>query len=170
MHKVSKFAGTALLLTMALGSAQAQRRMMVEGPPGGGYTLMLPGMLIILSSDEEASEVKVFRRLQFQDELDEEYQGLDLKEGDVIAMADGQPLVKSDDFKKLYEEAEVGAEITLGVRREDEVMVFSFPKPDPASLPQMRIMKGDEADEHGFQTKGDVTIRKEKPKEQKPPR
>lgn len=169
MHRFPKILLGALALAVAAVPAMGQRRVVVEGPPEGGFRLLLPGMLIFLSSDEEASEVKVARRIQFQDELPEEYSGLDLKEGDVIAMADGQPIISSEDFKKIYEKAEVGAEIALGVRRGEEVMVLGLIKPDPASLPRMRIQAGDEGGEHGVQIRREAP-KKEKKKEQKPPK
>ncbi|MEE8583231.1 MAG: hypothetical protein V3T83_00070 [Acidobacteriota bacterium] len=169
MHRISKMALAVLVVAAAAGAALGQQRVYV---PKEGFPLMLPGLLIFLSTDEEASEVQVTRRVQFKEELAEEYSDLDLKEGDVIVIADGQPLTSIDDFKKIYEEAEVGAEISLGVRRENEVMVLSFPKPDPSSLPRMRMQRG--AGE-GLQSEGGpVMIRKEAPKkekkkEQKPP-
>lgn len=167
MDRLSKvFLGIAVLALAAV-PAWGQRRVVVQGPPEGSFRLLLPGVLLFLSTDEEASEVKVSQRIQFRDDLPEEYSALDLKEGDVIAMAEGEPLASSDDFKKLYEKTEVGAEMTLGVRRGEEVMVMTLVKPDPSSLPQMRIRAGEEGEEHGVQ------IRREPPKKekvQKPPR
>lgn len=167
MPRFSKgFLGMAVLV-LAAAPALGQRRVMVQAPPEGSFRLLLPGVLLFLSTDEESQEVRVAQRVQFRDELPEEYSGLDLKEGDVVALADGQPLASVDDFKKLYEKAEVGAEITLGVRRDEEVLVMSLVKPDPASLPQMRVRTGEEGEEHGVQIR---KVPPQKEKQQKPPK
>ena len=155
--------------------AQEHHRFEADVSAMDAYKLMLPDVLLLLSEDKQAQQLRVADRLQFRPELSAEYRDFDLQKGDVIEMVDGGPVASSEDFDKIYQVAEVGQKISLGVRRKDEVLILTFPKPDPSSLPRMRIMGDPSAGERGDvtwksegQNRGEGTDKKKKKKE--PPR
>lgn len=121
----------------AVSAQPAQGGFVKIGP--GDFTLLLPGLIYLFREDKTVGEVQLKTWIQREKTLPPEYQGLDLQKGDVLFMLNGQPVVSSEDCKKLYTQAEVGSEVNLGIRRGDQALKVSFPKPDPATLPRMRF-------------------------------
>jgi S1-C subfamily serine protease len=74
------------------------------------------------------------------------YQEIDLREGDLILMCNGKKVATSAELTKTYDEIKVGDKIQIGVKRDGQLMVVSFDKADPATLParHMMIMKSDD--------------------------
>ena len=68
------------------------------------------------------------------------YEKTEMKEGDIILMADGKKIVNLDDFKKRYHETAVGSMTKLGIKRDNAMMIVSFVKADPKSLPVIKTM------------------------------
>jgi hypothetical protein len=59
---------------------------------------------------------------------EKEYQQLDLKSGDEIQFVNGNKIKAMKDFKKYFGTAEVGKEIKLGIKRNDQRFIVSFIK------------------------------------------
>ena len=98
------------------------------------------------------------------------YEKTDVKEGDIILMANGKKLNGLPDLKDLYTTATVGATVKFGMKRTDEMLIASFIKADPKSMPRMRMMisHGEDEDFLGipqvglrFTSKGDDVVVKE---------
>jgi PDZ domain-containing secreted protein len=66
--------------------------------------------------------------------LPKEYEDIDIQGGDIIKMMNGKRVKTTDAIKKIYEELEIGDEIKLGVKREDEMFIVTFKKADPAEM------------------------------------
>jgi S1-C subfamily serine protease len=73
------------------------------------------------------------------------YQDIDLKQDDLILMMNGKRLTSTADLSKAIDSLKIGDNIQLGLKRDGQLMVVSFPKADPTSLPkrQMMVMKSD---------------------------
>lgn len=143
-----------------------------------GERLMLPGMILYFADDEATGEVKLGTVLNFAQHsgaAPTAYSELDFKEGDVLMMMDAMPVPSAEDFIKHYQEVQVGAEISLGLRGPSgDVKVVSFKKPDPSELPETRTLnKADLTPEQLEQLKasGAVMIKRpeKKPEEKTPP-
>jgi hypothetical protein len=62
------------------------------------------------------------------DRREKEYQQLDLQAGDEIQFVNGNRIKIMKDFKKYFGSAEVGKEIKLGIKRNDQRFIVSFKK------------------------------------------
>ena len=97
------------------------------------------------------------------------YEQTEVKEGDMILMVNGKKISTLSVLKELYNSASTGSTMKLGIKRNDEMMIASFVKADPSTMPHMRMMisKDDEGDFLGipqvglrFTSKGkDVVIK-----------
>lgn len=76
-------------------------------------------------------------------------QAVDLAEGDEIGMAEGKRLQTISELKPLYEEAPVGSEFTLGIRREGRPMVVRFQRQSPEEMGSGGVMMIRAGDEEG---------------------
>jgi len=68
------------------------------------------------------------------------YEKTDMKENDIIIMANGRKLNGLADLKNLYTSASRGSLVKLGIKRNEEMLIVSFSKADPNSMPHMRMM------------------------------
>lgn len=66
------------------------------------------------------------------------YKPADLKLGDVVLMINGKSVKSLTDIEDLYKSSEIGATIKLGLKRGEEMLMVSFVKADPATLPKMQ--------------------------------
>jgi S1-C subfamily serine protease len=65
----------------------------------------------------------------------EDYKTLDIQAGDIIKMANGKTMSKAVRLKEIYDGAEFGDVIKLGVLRDGKMMMRKFAKADPDKLP-----------------------------------
>ncbi|MBI5471757.1 MAG: PDZ domain-containing protein [Ignavibacteriae bacterium] len=77
-----------------------------------------------------------------KDRLPKGSQAVDLKEGDVILMANGKKLKSAKELEGFHASLAVGGELKLGVQRGDQKFIVAVTKADPKDLPQMRIKIG----------------------------
>lgn len=64
-----------------------------------------------------------------------------LKEGDIVAMANGRKIKEISAFRKLYDALKIGDELKLGVKRDGEAIIISVHKTDPEKRGGPRMMK-----------------------------
>ncbi len=109
----------------------------------GGSAFPLPetGALIL----GQGTELKVAFSPSEQERRDP-YKSVDLREGDLILLANGKRVKSIPELTKAYDSTSVGAEFKLGIQRGKEMMIVSFPKADPVAFPkrQMRMITEDE--------------------------
>jgi S1-C subfamily serine protease len=67
------------------------------------------------------------------------YEKTDLKEGDIILMANGGKLASVSALRDLYESAGIGSTVRIGARRGSEMLIASFVKADPKNLPRLKM-------------------------------
>ena len=67
------------------------------------------------------------------------YGDIDAKEKDEVLMMNGKRIKSTEMLKEMYEAMAVGDEIKLGVRRDGQMFILSFPKIDPANAPKMVV-------------------------------
>ncbi len=65
------------------------------------------------------------------------YQGVDLLAEDRLVMVNGKKLTSIEQLKCLLDSVAVGGNIQLGIRRDKDMKIVSYPKADPKSLPQV---------------------------------
>jgi S1-C subfamily serine protease len=127
------FAGLAL-------SAGAQQMMMLKS--SGGF--LIPELMAMVEVQDK--QVVITNKLPGT-RLPKEYQAIDIAEGDIILMANGKKISTAEELEKLYNEAAIGQEIKLGIKREGSMRLVSFKKADPKDMPVMKkiVMGGDGA-------------------------
>jgi predicted metalloprotease with PDZ domain len=81
----------------------------------------------------------------------EEYQAVDLENGDVILMMNGKKIRSIEDLEDNYDLIAVGDDIKLGIKREGSMMIVSFPKAEEHSTGGQRMMIIKSGDEEGEQ-------------------
>ncbi len=106
----------------------------VEGQP---FILMELGAVIVTAEGKLTIE-----HMLPKDRLPKTHVDANLKEGDVILMANAKKLKTVRELEDLYQSLGVGSELKLGVERGDEKFIVSITKADPKDLPQMRIKIG----------------------------
>lgn len=67
------------------------------------------------------------------------YKSVDLKEGDIVVMANGKRMAKPLNLDSLYKAAKVGDQIKLGIKRGEDMMIVAFAKADEKDLPKREI-------------------------------
>lgn len=92
----------------------------------------------ILSDEDGSTIVKFMPPTQA---IAKEYQNVDLKTNDKILFINGKKVKKLADFKNAYNEIEIGKEIELGIKRDDERFFVKFTKCDPTKLKGRVMMK-----------------------------
>ncbi len=70
----------------------------------------------------------------------EKYREVDLKEGDQLLMINGSKITTLDRFESNYEIIEAGSDVKLGIRRDGDMMIITFPKAEEGELPEKRMM------------------------------
>ncbi|PWB74222.1 hypothetical protein C3F09_04220 [candidate division GN15 bacterium] len=85
------------------------------------------------------------------DRLPKEYQAVDIRKGDIILMVDGKRMFTPEQLEKHYDSVAVGQEMKLGLKRGNDMLIASFKKADPSTLPQMKriVMTADGQGDEG---------------------
>lgn len=138
------------LVTVAIsyicGFAQSSTGTMVKqiGGPGqlDGEPYSLGELGAIIGKDSTGLRVMFIGPRETRPKI---YQDVDLKQDDLILMMNGKRLTSTADLSKAIDSLKVGDNIQLGLKRDGQLMVVSFAKADPTSLPkrQMMVMKFD---------------------------
>ncbi len=68
------------------------------------------------------------------------YKFVDLRQGDFILMMNGAKVTSTAELQKAYDSLGIGGQVKLGVKRDGQLMVVSFAKADPATLPKRKVM------------------------------
>ncbi|MBX7151708.1 PDZ domain-containing protein [bacterium] len=119
-----------LLLTLFTAGAFAQEKYIVTN--GKVCPVFEIGAMIL----DDGVSVRVDRVSDHM--LAKGYKPADLKIGDVVLMINGKSVKTLDDIENLYKTSEIGATIKLGLKRGEEMLMVSFVKADPATLPKMQ--------------------------------
>lgn len=59
-----------------------------------------------------------------------EYKSVDIQSGDVLLMLNGKSLSSTKQLNEGYEILKIGADVKFGVKRDDQILVVSYPKAD----------------------------------------
>lgn len=102
-----------------------------------GKMFMIPELGAMTSSDEGKLTVDF---MPPAGDLPKAYRDVDLKNGDIIMMANGKKMKSAADLEKLYDALKVGDEIKLGIKRDKGMLIASFKKADEKDLPKRKIM------------------------------
>jgi len=87
------------------------------------------------------------------------YKDVDLQKGDRIIMLNGKRINTVQEFEDGYRAVEIGSDIELGVKRDNIMMIVSFPRAAEDDLPMMQAMMITEDDQgiSSIETAGDET-------------
>lgn len=125
-----------LFIVLCLGAiANPQQMRVLKSGEGGGF--LIPELMAFIGIDDK--QLTVSDRLP-TDRLPKEYQSVDIRKGDIILMVDGKRMSTPDQLQQHYDSLAVGQEMKLGLKRGDDLLIASFKKADPSTLPQMRRM------------------------------
>lgn len=69
-----------------------------------------------------------------------EYKSIDLKQNDEVIMINGKKVTVLADLKSAYDSVAVGSDVKLGIKRDKDMMIVSFPKMDQSNLKNQRVM------------------------------
>jgi len=128
--------GTCLVMVCLSSLVSAQQMRIIKAGEGGGF--LIPELMTFIGP--ENNQLTVTDRMP-TDRLPKEYQAVDIRQGDIIMMVNGKKVSKPDELEKLYEGLAVGQEMKLGIKRGNDMLIASFKKADPSTLPTRRIMK-----------------------------
>jgi PDZ domain-containing secreted protein len=75
------------------------------------------------------------------------YKSVDIQEKDVILMVNGKKVVSTSDIREIFDGLKPGDEIKIGLKRVKNMMIVSFERADPESLPKLKTMTREMSDE-----------------------
>lgn len=127
----------AIILWFPMAAGAQVHSLKIEGD---GEIFMLKELGAIISeSDQGMSVLLVLPPKQRAGA----YRDVDLQEGDIIMMFNGQRMKAAGQIEEAYDGLKIGDEIKLGIKRDKDMMIVTFAKANPDDLPgQMKIMKG----------------------------
>lgn len=140
------FCLTAMAFTLlpTIAHADGVRRMVLNE----GDVFMLPECEgIVLFQDSSLSIAHILEPAKRSDK----YKSVDLKAGDHLVMMNGRRLKLLADLKNTYDSLKVGDTVRFGIKRDDKLMMVSFPKGEPMPGGKMKtvVMNGNSSDQPG---------------------
>lgn len=136
LNRVLKLSFCAALLLAGLTmTAIAQQMKIVRAGEGGAF--LIPELMIFIGVENK--QLAVTDQLP-TDRLPKAYQLVDIKKGDLILMVDGKKFATPEEMEKHYNSLTPGQEMKLGLKRGNEMLIASFKKADPSTLPKMNKM------------------------------
>lgn len=106
-----------------------------------GNPFLLKELGAVIATEEGAMKVL---NVMPPAERKDSYKDVDLRENDVVMMANGKRLSAVKELESIYEGLAVGSELKMGIKRKEEMHLISLKKADPKDLPamQMKIVRG----------------------------
>lgn len=128
---------TVILLSIQLGAADFSSRKTIESNDGGMVFLSELGAVITESDDGLLVEMVLP-----VEQRDSEYQDVDLQQNDLVLMLNGKRMKSIQILQDGYEALSTGEMAKLGIKRDGQMMIVSFPKSetDPEKKPRMMVM------------------------------
>ena len=102
-----------------------------------GEVTIIQGLGAIIKKGEKNLTVEM---VMPKDNLPKEYKDVDLKVQDQIIMCNGKRVKTIAELEAVLDGLEVGGAIELGIKRDQDMMIVSFPKADPEAGGQMMMM------------------------------
>lgn len=130
-----------LLISTMTTSAQTKveegprRTMTFTGEPGKMWMLNEVGLI----ASETDGKIRVDAVAPTQ-ARPKGYEAIDLKEGDIIAMANGKKISSAKLISDLYDALKVGDDLKLGIKRGEQMLMVTVKKADPSTLPVRRMV------------------------------
>jgi len=139
MLKLGIIASFSLVIVGSVAAQVMKKGVTIESDqPGGIYFLMGPQAAM-----RESDDGLVIDFVAPADSRAKDYADVDLKAGDIVMMVNGKRVKTAADIEKMVNDLETGAMIKLGVKRDRDMMIVSFAKPDPeeAGGPMMMVTR-----------------------------
>jgi len=155
-HIWSAIMATAIILTVSIllpaTQTVGQVKIMVEGD---AFMIKEIGATLI----EADGKLEVAFVLPGESRL-EAYKSVDIEQKDVILMVNGKKVVSAANIREVFDGIKPGDEIKIGLKRGKNMMIVSFERADPESLPKLRTMTFETSEEsaEGDHVPGEVTI------------
>jgi len=155
-HSWSVVMATAVFLTLGISpfatNAVGQVMIKVEGD---AFMIKEIGATLI----EADGKLEVAFVLPGESRL-KAYKSVDIEQNDVILMVNGKKVVSASDIREIFDATKPGDEIKIGLKRGKNMMIVSFERADPESLPKLRTVTYEMSDEdsEGGHAPGEVTI------------
>ncbi len=127
-----------IVLFSILLSFTAHAQMVIKKSGGEGGDIFFINELAAIVAGEEKS-VKVEHAMP-SDNRPEGYRDIEIKQDDEILMVNKKRVKTVSQLQAIYDEAEAGETIKLGVRRGEEMFILEFAKMDPEKAPKRKMM------------------------------
>jgi len=123
-----------LIPLVMLGSTMAQVKIMAK--PGEVGHLNELGAIIMLKDDSVVVEF-----VMPEENRPKAYKEIDIRKNDKILMVNGKKIKLPADIDEIYTELDIGDDVKLGVRRDGDLMIITYKKADPETMPKRKMMK-----------------------------
>lgn len=121
-----------LILFSCIGLAQIK----IMAKPGEMFDLQELGAIILLKENKVKVEFVIPEQARHAD-----YRDVDIKANDEIIIVNGKKISTTVELENSYKSLSIGEEVKLGIKRDDNLMLITFKKADPESLPKRKMMK-----------------------------
>lgn len=129
--------GTACAVSVALSggaAGQVTRTVQLDGADVQGQPCTLDELGAVVAQVD--NEFKVLFVME-KEARPKPYQEVDLRADDRLLMVNGRKLASIDQLCSWLDSVAVGSPIQLGIRRDKDMQILSYPKADPKTLPKM---------------------------------
>lgn len=132
-----------------------RRAMMITGEPGKMWMLNEVGA--IASEEEGRVKIDVISPPYARPKA---YESIDLKEGDIIMMANGKKVTSAKFISDMYDSLKIGDDLKMGIKRGEQMLMVTVKKADPETLPKrkMVIREGEPGKAMEFTSQGSMDI------------
>ncbi len=134
MNYLIRATNVAILLILFSSIGFSQVKIMAK--PGEMFDFKELGAIVLLKENKVKVEFVMPEHARHVD-----YRDVDIQKNDEIIIINGTKISTTVELEKNYNDLSVGDEIKLGIKREDKLMIISFKKVDPESLPKRQMMK-----------------------------
>ena len=121
------------LLVLCSQTCKAQKMIKIEADS----VFILQEAMVVIAEKNDALEVQMVLPAFG---MPEGYEDIDLKTFDKILMINRKRIKTLEELKKIYNELDTGETVKLGIKRDEETFIVSFPKIDPEKLPKTGLI------------------------------
>jgi C-terminal processing protease CtpA/Prc len=145
---ISLLALIVAVMMLHSSPAEAQMKLMIEGD---AFMVREIGATIVQNDDN----LEVVFMLP-EDSRPEAYKSVDIREKDLILMVNGKKVKSVSDIRELFDGIKPGEDVKIGLKRDKSMMIVSFERADPESLPEFKTMTFTSIDSSDGESEGGV--------------
>ena len=140
-----------IIISSILFIHSANAQMVMKRLEVDGEIFIIPELSVIIAEEED----KVIVQMALPTEArPADYKNIEITQNDIILMMNAKKVKSVKSFKEQYEALEIGANIKIGIKRNEKMLILEYAKVDPAKMPKntkMVIKRPGDGDEESHE-------------------